>query len=662
MASSGGNPSRLRQSLTCLSIAANSLVAGGVFVFPVLSPALASILKLSQPQLTTVGLVGIIGQYPFAPIVGKILDLYGPSTCSLISAALFFLAFMSSSSLVAMAPVDITQPAPWSFHWLTLFFFLAGLGTVFSYFSSIFAASKSFPRHPGAAAGISMALFGLSPLCLSLFASHCFTEASSGQLKIVPYLRFLASLTAFTHILGAFILNPPEPLISAEAEVAQADETTRLVPTKHSDELLKANYPDPIRDPYFWVLALYCFLSIGASEMVISNMGTIVLSLPPSSDDTISTPPDVVTADQVKIISASNTLSRLLVGPLADFVSPVASFLPTGMFVYSGKHRVSRVVFLSGPILLLGLAFLWMEIKVRSREAVWVLSIATGINYGAVFTILPSIVSSGWGPPNLGRNFGFLTYAPFIGTPLFSYLYAFVSAANTRDATGISASVMAFGFSSLDKLMINASIGTQYGGHFQFLTIQGLVIALLTMVVSLLLDLFPSSQVLRKCKRALFIVAMPLSVVISTIYWTLLLLFPTLILPPQPSGSTPTASADLLLYLPLEIDLALHATPALTLLADFILFETSYSKRSLITTAPLAALLFGVWYSCWVEHCARSNGGIFPYPFLTENPIEIRLAIYAGACTLAYASFWAINSLHPRARLRSKISPSVLWE
>jgi hypothetical protein len=44
----------------------------------------------------------------------------------------------------------------------------------------------------------------------------------------------------------------------------------------------------------------------------------------------------------------------------------------------------------------------------------------------------PSIVSSIWGMHNLGRNFGVITYAPFIGTPLFSYLYAFVSASHAH--------------------------------------------------------------------------------------------------------------------------------------------------------------------------------------------------------------------------------------
>jgi MFS family permease len=55
-----------------------------------------------------------------------------------------------------------------------------------------------------------------------------------------------------------------------------------------------------------------------------------------------------------------------------------------------------------------------------------------GISYGFVFTILPSIVSSIWGLPNFGRNFGALTYAALFGTPIFSYLFAFVSASHAK--------------------------------------------------------------------------------------------------------------------------------------------------------------------------------------------------------------------------------------
>lgn len=98
--------------------------------------------------------------------------------------------------------------------------------------------------------------------------------------------------------------------------------------------------------------------------------------------------------------------------------------------------------------------------------------------------------------------------------------------------------------------------------------------------------------------------------VISSIYWTLLLLFPVLIIQPsQPGSSPPSSSAELgLVRIPLWIDLALHAMPALALVVDFMLFEVKYSRKAVVLNAPIATSLFAVWYSCWVEHCAKING------------------------------------------------------
>lgn len=185
--------------------------------------------------------------------------------------------------------------------------------------------------------------------------------------------------------------------------------------------------------------------------MVISNIGTIVISLPSSSSPSSSSIPSIMsysstassTATQVRLLSLSNTFSRLLVGPIADFVSPIASYLHDGSIRYDRKHRISRVAFLSGATVLLVLTYSWMEIGIHSREALWALrfvlffwykgaifsstinSIGTGVAYGTIFTALPGVISAVWGLPNLGRNFGVITYAPFVGTPLFSYLYAF---------------------------------------------------------------------------------------------------------------------------------------------------------------------------------------------------------------------------------------------
>ena len=60
--------------------------------------------------------------------------------------------------------------------------------------------------------------------------------------------------------------------------------------------------------------------------------------------------------------------------------------------------------------------------------------------------------------------------------------------------------------------------------------------------------------------------------------------------------------------LDLNVDLALHAVPALTLFLDFILFERPYSHKAARRGAPLLSVLAALWYGSWVEYCASYNG------------------------------------------------------
>ncbi|OCH95044.1 hypothetical protein OBBRIDRAFT_788778 [Obba rivulosa] len=212
----------------------------------------------------------------------------------------------------------------------------------------------------------------------------------------------------------------------------------------------------------------------------------------------------------------------------------------------------------------------------------------------------------------------------------------------------IALAIMTYGFASLGTLPADEWIRRQKGGHFQFLTIQGLVVALLTMAVALAADFLPSLNALKFLKRTLFMIAMPLAVVISSIYWTLLTVMPHLILRPDLGPTTPTSSATVpaLQRIPLKMDLALHAAPAISLLVDFLLFERKYPRLQARYGAIVVTAIAGIWYACWVEYCAQYNG-VFPYPFLTHNPFNIRVAIYAGASGLALVSFWMLNTLHP---------------
>ncbi|KAJ3927619.1 MAG: FAR-17a/AIG1-like protein [Lentinula lateritia] len=210
-----------------------------------------------------------------------------------------------------------------------------------------------------------------------------------------------------------------------------------------------------------------------------------------------------------------------------------------------------------------------------------------------------------------------------------------------------AAAIMISGYHNLTKLPINAFISTQYGGHLQYLTIQGLFVTCAATLISLLIDLFPSVNALKPLKRILLIIAMPLSITISSIYWPLLLLATQLIL--QNGSGEPSSSPHApqpLLRIPLPMDLSLHAVPALTLLVDFLLFEKKYTRKEIRYGGTSISVVYTIFYAWWVERCAGFNGGRFPYPFLTDNPFEIRLAIYVGAGMLAFSSFWLINRVH----------------
>ncbi|KAI0724063.1 FAR-17a/AIG1-like protein [Cerioporus squamosus] len=211
-----------------------------------------------------------------------------------------------------------------------------------------------------------------------------------------------------------------------------------------------------------------------------------------------------------------------------------------------------------------------------------------------------------------------------------------------------AAAVMAYGYIHLPDVVANMPMANMKGGHFQFLTIQGLCIAWITMVLSVGCDIIPSSRFLKSAKRAFLMSALPLAIVISVIYWTLLLLLPHLILMPDPNASEPTSASAMPepQRLPLSTDLALHAAPAVSLIIDFYFLERKYPKSVSRYGSFVLAAVVGTWYACWVEYCASYNG-FFPYPFLTQSPFNVRVVIYSGASLFAAVAFIAINALHP---------------
>lgn len=66
---------------------------------------------------------------------------------------------------------------------------------------------------------------------------------------------------------------------------------------------------------------------------------------------------------------------------------------------------------------------------------------------------------------------------------------------------------------------------------------------------------------------------------------------------------------DMLVYLPLHLDLAMHAVPAVALAVDFFIYEQKFGRKSAIL-APLLAFAYAIFYGSWVEHCSSKNNGV----------------------------------------------------
>jgi hypothetical protein len=67
--------------------------------------------------------------------------------------------------------------------------------------------------------------------------------------------------------------------------------------------------------------------------------------------------------------------------------------------------------------------------------------------------------------------------------------------------------------------------------------------------------------------------------------------------------------------IPLSHDLSLHAVPGISMLLDFVLFESKYSPSATKYAAPFVAFVYGVFYATWVEHCGKENGVCKPNMF-----------------------------------------------
>lgn len=189
-------------------------------------------------------------------------------------------------------------------------------------------------------------------------------------------------------------------------------------------------------------------------------------SLPLLVLSTLSHDPRALTLRRlhVQVLSVSNTISRLLIGLLSDWLSYAAAPIPEAGLGegWTGwckrrlhrKPQVSRLAFLVAACGILVGAFGFTAVGMERTDELWVLSVgqlsrlllllssgspvltpplatATGFSYGLIFTLAPAIVRVVYPLPTFGRNWGLLTWFSALGALLFTPLFGIMLDAAT---------------------------------------------------------------------------------------------------------------------------------------------------------------------------------------------------------------------------------------
>ena len=80
--------------------------------------------------------------------------------------------------------------------------------------------------------------------------------------------------------------------------------------------------------------------------------------------------------------------------------------------------------------------------------------------------------------------------------------------------------------------------------------------------------------------------------------------------PGPAAGTVPISSeaAPELARIPLSLDVALHASPVISLIIDFYVFEKRYPRNEAVYEGAALCACAGVAYGSWVEWLATYNG------------------------------------------------------
>ncbi|KAI1421077.1 FAR-17a/AIG1-like protein [Xylaria sp. FL1777] len=183
-------------------------------------------------------------------------------------------------------------------------------------------------------------------------------------------------------------------------------------------------------------------------------------------------------------------------------------------------------------------------------------------------------------------------------------------------------------------------ISSAFGGHYQFLTIIGLALALCTFAIGLTADLTLSPS-LFQAKNSLAVCSAPLEVLITILFWGLCAIDKSLVFPPD-------SELD---FIP---NFGFHAAPGLFLTLDLLLLSPPWTIEGFAAVALSQTLALLYWF--WVEYCYRQNGW-YPYPIFDILNTWQRVTLFIFSAFLMTGSTMLLKWLY--GKVNTSVRPKA---
>ncbi|PWW76394.1 MFS general substrate transporter [Tuber magnatum] len=447
-----------------------SLACGTNYVYSAYAPQLAARLHLTATESNLIGTFGNLGMYLSGIPIGILVDTKGPRLPVLFGAA---------ALLIGYYPMYLAmEGGKGSTNIFALCFFstLTGVGSCSSFGGAMKAAALNFPQNRGTATALPLAAFGLSAFFFSFISSWLFPGNTSDFLLVLCLATSSIVFVSFFFlrvipVLGAYSAVPPRgmpgnnrlrrtksgkgrhsPVMNSYAEPGTS--------TTSRDTVVVVANPDPMPDegssfltkssssggseedqvdtesncgqvfgnsdihhghhidirgwaltrkPEFWLLFLLLGLLTGTGLMTINNIGHSVQAL--WAKFAPDKHPDFVQGQQsmhVSILSLCSFCGRMVSGVSSD--------------IMCRKYGLQRLWLIVSSASIFSLAQL-CALTVGNPNWLWLVSSLSGLGYGVLFGVYPTIISEEFGLHGLSQNWGTMTVSAVISGQIFSLFY-----------------------------------------------------------------------------------------------------------------------------------------------------------------------------------------------------------------------------------------------